>query len=72
MAKYEVSVGNIGTVHQGRNLREARRVKAVYVAQSQTGRGRAGGEDVILWKDSEPMEEFTGSLNDWEARDGDE
>jgi hypothetical protein len=58
---WEVTVGNIGNVYSG-NGTEARRVFAEYRAQSVANCGRASGEDVTLWKDGEPVQEFTGSL----------
>lgn len=60
---YEVIVGNIGTTHQGNNLKEALKVFAEYKNQSIQNYGRASGEDVTLWINSEPTKEFFGTIN---------
>lgn len=60
---YEVTCGNIGTVYSGDSREEARQKFATYVEQSKSERGRAGGEDVVLWENGEPIEEFDGSLH---------
>jgi len=60
---YEVIVGNIGTVHTTNNLVDAVRVYGIYKKQSQSEVGRAGGEDVSLFKDGELFLGFFGSLN---------
>lgn len=59
--KYEVVVGNIGTVHLGNNRREALRIFREYRDMSLTGMGRAGLESVWVYEDTEPMEEFDTS-----------
>lgn len=63
MDKYELIVGNIGTVYTGDDRAEADRLFDHYVAQSKSERGRAGGEDVTLFEDGEPIREHTGSLS---------
>jgi len=60
---YKVIVGNIGTVHTTNNPIDANRVYGIYKKQSQSEVGRAGGEDVTIFKDDEPVLEFIGSLN---------
>ncbi len=50
---YEVVVGNIGTVYRGNSLREASRCHSEYVKQSKMSSGRASGEDVTMFCDSE-------------------
>jgi hypothetical protein len=67
MAKYEVCVGNIGRVYEGENPIEARRIYGKYRSQSESGLGRAGGEDVTLFKDGEPELEFSGQISRDEA-----
>ena len=62
MAVYEVVVGNIGKVHEGNNPVDARKIYGEYRAQSLSNTGRAGGEDVTLFKDGEPELEFVGQL----------
>ena len=69
---YELIVGNIGSVYVGRSKREAMKHFAEYVSQSKSGHGRAGGEDVTLLQNDEPIKEHFGNLNDWEDREGDE
>ena len=60
--RYEVIVGNIGTVYDGNDLAEANRKFDTYVEQSKSGRGRAGGEDVTIMTNGEPTREFEGSI----------
>lgn len=50
---YEVIVGNIGSVHVGRNKRVARRVASEYAELSISGVGRAANELVTLLCDNE-------------------
>ncbi len=64
---YEVVVSNIGKVHTGNNPVDARKVYGEYCLQSQSNAGRAGGEDVTLFKDGEPELEFVGQLTKDEA-----
>lgn len=64
---YSVIVGNIGTVHSGKNLREAERYYRDYVKQSQANEGRAAGESVCLMQDDgefqDIIREHTGTLH---------
>jgi hypothetical protein len=53
---YQVTVGNIGTVYDGDSLEEAEFAYKEYVEQSESGRGRAGNEEVTLWDGGEIME----------------
>jgi len=60
---YQVIVGNIGTVYDGKNLREARQHFAEYLTQSKSGRGRAAGEPVDLIDDSgDSISSYPGTL----------
>jgi hypothetical protein len=59
---YEVIVGNIGSVHFGTDLNEARKIFAEYKAQSETGTGRAGGEGVTLLKNGDIYTEHLSTL----------
>ncbi len=59
---WEVTVGNIGTVYTG-NGRDAKRAFAAYRDSSKCAVGRAAGESVTLWKDGEPVKEYTGQLD---------
>ena len=61
---YEVTVGNIGCVHRGSNKKEARGVFADYKRRSRSGSGRAAGESVTLWEDTEPIDEYIGTVQD--------
>ncbi len=64
---YEVIFGNIGSVHAGPRKREADKVFNTYVRSSKAECGRAGGEDVTLFRDGEIIREFIGSLSAKEA-----
>lgn len=64
MSKYELIVGNIGKVYDGDDRVEADRLFALYVDQSKSGVGRAGGEDVVLFEDDEIIREYTGHLKE--------
>jgi hypothetical protein len=63
---YDVIVGNIGTVHSGRNLRAAERVFREYVKDSKRGYGRAAGEAVTIMRwyrgAGDVMAEYPGTL----------
>lgn len=61
MAYWEVIVGNIGKVFEGSNGFEAQKTYSQYVGMSKSGYGRASGESVALWRDNEPIKEFTGT-----------
>ena len=69
MPQFEVIVGNVGSVYRGTDGAEARKTYDEYVAWSQTDRGRAGGEDVTLFRDGEILREYSGSLVDGTTRD---
>ena len=58
--KYEVTVGNIGSVTLTDNEDEAYKDFSTYLEQSKHGRGRASGESVTLWEDGEPILEHRG------------
>jgi hypothetical protein len=55
---YAVVVGNIGTVHEGSDLKEAEDVFDEYVGQSKSGLGYGGKEDVALFEDEEIVAEY--------------
>ncbi len=61
--KYVVIVGNIGTVYSGNNRTNANQIWEAYVAQSHSGKGRAGGEYVVLCdgKTGDPIREYEGA-----------
>ena len=56
--EYEVIVGNVGTVYKGSDATEAHRLYNHYVELSRTGAGRVAYEDVTLFLDGEPSEEY--------------
>lgn len=58
---YEVVVGNIGTVYTGTNPVEAILTYSKYKEYSRTQYGRASGEDVHLFLDSEILSEYLGT-----------
>ena len=59
--RWEVIVGNVGTVFDGTRESAARQAYKDYVIKSKSGNGRAGGEDVTLMKNGEPVDEHFGS-----------
>jgi hypothetical protein len=65
---WEVIVGNIGSVYRGESSDEAVSTYREYVKQSQSGRGRAGGEPVTLFRDGEIYREHMGSNESVEER----
>jgi len=60
--EYFVSVGNIGNITE-ENMKDALKTYNEYVKQSKSNYGRAGGEDVALFVDGEPVKEYFGTLN---------
>lgn len=58
MKLYEVIVGNVGLVFTGADERTARQEFSDYVRISKSGAGRAGGEDVYLFEDGDPIESY--------------
>ena len=56
MKKYQVIVGNIGTVYDGDDEVEAKKEYYSWIEQTERG-GRASGEPVTLMIDGEPTEE---------------
>ena len=62
MSRFQVVVGNVGTVYAGDDGAEANRLFDVYVDSSKSGVGRAGGEDVYLFADDEIAREHLGNL----------
>lgn len=64
-SEYSVVVGNIGTVYDGSNKTAALKAYNTYVKQSKSMVGRAGGEEVNLMQDGEPIKTHYGSNSDW-------
>ena len=56
--KYQVTVGNIGTVLNTDSEIEAINCFNEYLFQSQSGYGSASGESVCIMEDDEPLEKF--------------
>lgn len=66
--KYQVTVGNVGTVLDTDNWTDALHTYSNYRGQSQSGVGRAAGEPVTLMRDGEPYFEYGGKPDpdgDW-------
>jgi hypothetical protein len=61
--KYQVICGNIGTVHNGNNKKEALSIYLEYVKMSKDGYGRSSSEDVYLICNGEPIREYFGTNN---------
>lgn len=55
MSKYQVIVGNIGTVLDTDSRQSAAKTYGEYKRQSKEHYGRASGEQVTLFMDSEPL-----------------
>ncbi len=60
--KFEVVVGNIGTVYSGNNFMQASAKYSSYLKDSESGYGRAAGENVTLLHDGEIRMEHVGTL----------
>ena len=63
MGTYSVIVGNIGTVRSEVGRKEALQAYKEYKTQSETGYGRASGEDVYMMKGDEIVYEYTGTFS---------
>jgi len=61
--QYSIIVGNVGTVLETTNRNEAVRTYGEYKRISISGVGRAGGEDVVLTCNDEPLYEHFGALH---------
>ena len=61
--KFQVIVGNIGTVYDGNNFLQAHSKFTSYVKLSKKDVGRASGETVTLMHDNEPRKEFIGKID---------
>lgn len=59
--KYEVVVGNIGTVYKGNNRAKANRMYEEYVMLSNKGTGRASGEPVTFTSKGDIAREYIGA-----------
>lgn len=61
-AKFEVVVGNIGTVYAGNNYMQAQCKYARYVKASRDMDGRIAGEAVVLMHNGEIRMEHAGEV----------
>lgn len=66
---YQIIVGNIGIVYDGDDEKEAQRTYLEYVSQSVQMYGHAGGEDVTMMEDDEPLNEHIGANADTEGEE---
>jgi hypothetical protein len=57
-SKYEVVVGNIGTVYSGTSKSDTAMTWMAYVDQSKSARGRAANEPVTMFCDGEIVKEY--------------
>ena len=63
MAKFEVIVGNIGTVYSGSNFMVAQSKFSSYVKDSKANYGRAARESVTLMHNSKIRREHIGETD---------
>lgn len=68
-SKYQVIVGNIGTVYSGSSGFDTRVNYNTYVGKSKRNEGRASGESVTLMKDGEIELEFIGLFGTCEPKE---
>lgn len=61
MNHYSVVVGNVGTVLETQNKRDALGTYKDYIMRSQSNRGRCAGEPVTLFQDDEIAMEYAGT-----------
>jgi len=57
---YEVVVGNIGTVYEGKDCKEATGIYNDYVKISKSRHGRAGSEPITLFRNGDIEKEYYG------------
>ena len=70
MNKFQVIVGNIGTVYDGNNYMQAQARYTAYVRASKSPHGRAAGEPVTLMRNGEIRSEYEGDFNPFPAVSG--
>ena len=61
--QYSVIVGNVGTVFNSTNKKDAIATYKEYVKMSGSSKGRVGGEDVVLTCNDDPLYEHLGALH---------
>ncbi len=64
MSKYQVIVGNIGTVYEGSDVACAKAAFEVYANASRDGIGRAAGEQVVIITDDHVTHEQRGAWDE--------
>ena len=64
---FEVFVGNIGCVHSGSVRWQAEQAFKAYVENSMADTGRAAGESVTMFRNSEIADEFIGAIDKAQA-----
>jgi hypothetical protein len=53
--QFEVIVGNLGIVYQGKSHRDANKLFRVYRRKSQISDGRVANENVVIFRNGEPI-----------------
>ena len=71
-AIWTVLVGNVGSVVMTKDETEARDIFSDYVSFSESGAGRAAGEAVTLFRNSEPVREYLPNDQDDDDQDDDD
>jgi hypothetical protein len=56
--EFTVVVGNVGTVYTGKDVVRAKTEYLHYVGQSKEGLGRTGNQEVTLFNNGDPAEEY--------------
>ena len=56
---FQVIVGNIGTVYEGNQLKQALIDYKEYIEQSKNNYGRVSQESVAIFKNGEPWKEYS-------------
>ena len=64
--RYEVIVGNVGTIYGGEEFAHASAVYRQGVQASKANYGRMAGEPVYLMQDGEPVDEYEGTNHEEE------
>jgi hypothetical protein len=61
--RYQVICGNIGSVRETNEYKDALEVYALYIGHSKSKYGRAAGESVTLCDNGEPIKEYIGAID---------
>jgi hypothetical protein len=65
--RFQVIVGNVGTVYDGDNFMESRVTAKRYVEMSKAGEGRCADESVTLMEDGEIIAEHEPATAEGES-----